>query len=233
MITNPIKFKDFKSPKDIEIKNEEHDDVKLKKFIFSKNPFRYSEMPNINIKANNIKESQTLSKKNFPQNLSIFLPNKIEPVDNKISNKVQFIQAPLQYRPRNDMERIMDTLNKQNYGRISDVFIKKTLKGFGVGDAKKIIQKMNIDSDIDDSSYSQDGYESHNTKKLTENKLEELLETDSQQKKGYAVDEKKVKRNQTTRKLIDDIYTKTHFKALSSLAGNIIHFIIKKHIQRN
>ena len=238
MITNPIKFKEFKSPKDIEIKKEEHDDIKLKKFIFSKNPFRNSEMPDINIKANNIKESQTLSKKNFPEKLSIFLHNKIEPIDKsvKIINKGQLIQAPLRYRPRNDMERIMDTLNKYSYGRISDDFIKKTLKGFGVGDAKKMIQKMNIDIDLDDSNYSQDGYESRdtkNTKKLTENKLEEVVDEISGQKKCYAVNEKKVKMNQTARKLIDELYTKTHFKALSSLAGNILHFIIKKHIQRN
>ena len=57
----------------------------------------------------------------------------------------------LRFTARTDMERIVSNVNKFNYGRISEQFIKKQLKNIQIHQAKTLLKKMDIDYDLDDS----------------------------------------------------------------------------------
>ena len=131
-------------------------------------------------------------------------------------------------------ERIIDSVNKYNYGRVSYSYIKKQLKNLELGQAKKVLDKMNIDYNLDDSNNSierdKEGENnngesptkatSNNDKKIiSEEKLNMLIEKMNEKKLGYAIDEKKAQTNRATRLVMSELHTKTHFKALSCLSS--------------
>ena len=140
MITSPYKINDYhgnqiksfrpETPKShnkkLMLRQFETDNERLSKYLKTQNKFKkYKQFsPNHNIKKNPI----SLHKK----------------------NKDDIITQPLmKFKPRTDIERIIDTINSNYYGRIDDKLIKKQLKVLGLNDyhkAKK--QKLNEYSNL-------------------------------------------------------------------------------------
>jgi len=156
-------------------------------------------------------------------------------IDSNEDSSLQVEELDLPTRTINALKKAKINTVKELLNREFDEL--SAIKGLGeksVEDIKKVLDKMNIDYNLDDSNNSierdKEGENnngesptkatSNNDKKIiSEEKLNMLIEKMNEKKLGYAIDEKKAQTNRATRLVMSELHTKTHFKALSCLSS--------------
>ena len=142
----------------------------------------------------------------------------------KETENIVIVQPEMRFKPRTDLERIVETINTRNFGSVGPSLLNKHLKELRIGIVKKT-------STICDNSLMVDSFE------IRRNKRKSLKEEAEVMKNGECIDQKSLfnksieiktnqlnkhrlytnrqKANSDAKYLMSDLHTKTHFKAAS------------------
>lgn len=122
------------------------------------------------------------------------------------------IQQPeMRFKPRTDLERIIDSINKQNYSKMNVDLLQMQLKSLSLN-----VPKVKESKNVLIQEYGQDSNRINFLKKLEENNnkakvdyviTEDDLSTLSHKEKRKRID------NKEARNLLPDLHNRTHFKA--------------------
>lgn len=140
--------------------------------------------------------------------------------------KPVFVQPKMRFKPRTDLERIIETVNTQSYGRIGKSILYKQLKDLELNIVKKThINQENMElhelikekkkkkvKKIEEEEEEEE-YNELNIPQITQ----EMTETNNKNK----LLNKRKKVNSDAKTMMSDLHLKTHFKAASvfSLQG--------------
>ena len=114
----------------------------------------------------------------------------------------------MRYKPRTDLERIFDAINKYSYGRSDKEIINKQLKNLALGEPEISELEDEIDT-IEKPVNSDNGEEIKNNLMTDANLVQTHL---SKRVKRKRVD------NSDAKNLLKDYHNKTHFKATADIS---------------
>lgn len=120
----------------------------------------------------------------------------------------------MRFKPRTDLERVYDEVNKLNMGRISKFVIEKQLRELDLNTIKRT--NTNAVECLDFKNHLAMADKMKNVKMNT---LENELDKAEKNSKSTMEDKKK-KMNQDSKNMISELHEKTHFKGASEIANN-------------
>ena len=220
-------FKGFKTEKE---RIEEH--IKTSNFVFAdveqkveENKRKKKLMKSLNTSADNISVRSTINRDQSPihtkNNQSTVGKNSPKHRDSMKNlnpsssiDKRSIVQPYMRYKPRTDLERIYESINKNSFGRVNKNVVEKQLRGLDLNYAKKKEEEdFNPEDDLLElamkkkvDSYS-NGFAEDNIQKESKEKINN--------------EEKRLKLNLGAKNLMSDLHNKTHFKGASVLANKI------------
>ncbi len=129
-------------------------------------------------------------------------------------------QPKMRFKPRTDLERIVDSINEYNFNKINSDLVRKQLKILDLNYMKKKILKenqSNLSSSISETSSSYDEIrvkpETKTNNNSTDNKsMKSASQSNFYKSKRVLID------NSVAKQLMQEYHYKTHFKAASTLA---------------
>lgn len=140
----------------------------------------------------------------------------------------------MRFRPRTELERIVDSLNHYNYNKKNAEIVKKQMKKLDFTSMKKVkvrqLHKLNYSynsSNESDSSVSDDG-----TGKIGQyrNKLIKKQDVSKEKKTHY---ENLKAANESMRELMSNLHYKTHFKGAQQFSEEYLSKSKKKNMSRS
>ena len=131
----------------------------------------------------------------------------------------------MRFKPRTDLERIVETINTNNFGRVGTSILYKHLKELDIGTVKRSSNK-NEDLSNNNSLDQRRDRKKPNKKEgegihkgdnlsqtsLKENSFDQVNDIDKMKLKYFS---KRKKVNSVAKKVMSDLHKKTHFKAAS------------------
>jgi hypothetical protein len=145
--------------------------------------------------------------------------NDIIPEKHIIDNEGIIRQPEMRFKPRTDLERVYDEVNKINMGRISKFVIDKQLRELDLNTVKR--SNTNAMECIEFKNNLPMIDKMKNSRIITnENELEKV---DKNSK--CTIEEKKKKMNQDSKNMISELHEKTHFKGASEIANNCCNMV--------
>ena len=170
---------------------------------------------------------QYFNNNNIPSKIN---KNNIKSKDNNIktqSKKHYKIQQPkMRFKPRTDLERIVDSLNSYNYMKEYSELVRKQLKNLELNSLKKkLLKEENFESSTSELSSSFD-----------EIRVKSDISIDSNSISNSKKQEKKNKKTKgrifvypnMAKQLLGKYHIKTHFKGATALAENFINPELKE-----
>jgi len=132
----------------------------------------------------------------------------------RMDNEGVIRQPEMRFKPRTDLERVYDEVNKLNMGRISKFVIDKQLRELDLNTVKRSNKNAMECLEFKNNLAMIDKMK--NTRINTnENELEKV---DKNSKS--TIEDKKKKMNQDSKNMISELHEKTHFKGASEIANN-------------
>ena len=156
---------------------------------------------------------------------------KIPEKKRRRTRTVIYQQPRMRFKPRTEFERIVDTINDYNYGKVNNDLIKKQLKNMELALMKKKLLKekrnelSDSQSDSDNSSYDNANVKGNKHETSTERTSLNQSKQSFYKSKGSSrilVD------NSVAKKLMEEYHYKTHFKAAAQLADKYSDDIVKQ-----
>jgi hypothetical protein len=147
--------------------------------------------------------------------------DKVSDSDEEI-DKGLVIQPQMRYKPRTDLERIYEEINKNSFGAVNKHIVDRQLKGLDLNVARKN-EKLSKVNDLDDfdmigvHNNNKNNYESV-SKELHNKEEEEKLKKANKYKR-------KIDLNSEAKNFMKDLHNKTHFKAVSVIANKLEPFL--------
>lgn len=161
---------------------------------------------------------------------SIFSPNK-QTSNNKNDGNQGKLQIEFRYKPRTDLERIFDEINKNSFRKLDKRILDNHMREIQSRKSHRStdsFHKMNknYNNKDDNRSFDNEGSffnENHNE---IDEYLNDLRLKKEEEKKKMSND--KIKKlynrnkdlNQESKKILDELHHKTHFKAVSTIANH-------------
>ena len=144
----------------------------------------------------------------------------------KKTHTIVYEQPRMRFKPRTELERIVDSINDYNYGKINNDLIRKQFKSMEMALMKQKMlkeKKNEISETKTDSDSSYDNNNNNNDIIKMNNKQETTTDKASfNQSKQNFYRNKPFKRNlidnSVAKKLMEEYHYKTHFKAAAQLA---------------
>lgn len=155
---------------------------------------------------------------------------KVPEKKKKRTRSVVYQQPRMRFKPRTEFERIVDTINDYNYGKVNNDLIKKQLKNMELALMKKKLLKekrnelSDSQSDSDNSSYDNNvkGNKHDNSTERTSLNQSKQSFCKGKGSSRILVD------NSVAKKLMEEYHYKTHFKAAAQLADKYSDDIVKQ-----
>lgn len=202
MIKNPLKVKEYIGPIETSRKQlMEEASAKLngqKNFIFK----------------NYVTERERLAKHLEEKRIhDEYLKSCVEKKKKKSTSF--FYQPKMRFKPRTDLERIVDSINEYNYNKVNSDLVKKQLKSLDLHYMKKKIlkkEKNTLSSSTSDFSSSYDDI------KVKQEVTSEKSTMKSSSNNFFAVTKRNFIDNSVAKQLMQEYHYKTHFKAATTLA---------------
>ena len=203
MVNSPIKVTNYESPIENTRKNlidEENQKIQGNRgFIFK------------GFKTEKERIDEYLKNRNFYYNDEVSLNNSVEKSEEKNNNQFKststIIQPQMRYKPRTDLERIYESINKNSFGKADRTIIDKQLRDLDLN-VTKVNKNESRPSvpDYKDSGINLDHGSVQNHKREHSPK---------KPKNKY----KKKEINSEAKNLMKDLHFKTHFKGVTAIAN--------------
>ena len=144
----------------------------------------------------------------------------------KKTHTIVYEQPRMRFKPRTELERIVDSINDYNYGKINNDLIRKQFKSIEMALMKQKMlkeKKNEISETKTDSDSSYDNNNNNNDMMKLNSKQDTTTDKASfTQSKPNFYKNKQSKRNlidnSVAKKLMEEYHYKTHFKAAAQLA---------------
>lgn len=158
---------------------------------------------------------------------------KVPDKKRKRTHTVIYQQPRMRFKPRTEFERIVDTINDYNYGKVNNDLIKKQLKNMELALMKKKLLKEKRNELSDSQSDSDSSNDNANNANVKGNKHETSTErTSHNQSKQSFYKNKGSSRilvdNSVAKKLMEEYHYKTHFKAAAQLADKYSADVVRQ-----
>jgi hypothetical protein len=157
------------------------------------------------------------------RNINFYYPKEeIKPILTKENENVKMQQPALRFKPRTDLERIFDEINKNSFRKIDKEIIDKQIR---IIDKANINQKPLIENsdeipDYRDAPKDEEDYDDFDYLglKLVNDPLEEKKRLELE-KKNKLLKSRKKDLNLNAKSLMKELHNKTHFKGVTSLVN--------------
>lgn len=196
MVHSPIKVKNYENPVEStrkDLLDEENEKIQGNRgFIFK------------GYKTEKERIEEYLKNKNFYFHDSDHLNNSSSYVDTKQNQSLGgIVQPQMRFKPRTDLERIVESINKNSFGKADKQIVDKQLRGLDLNVTK--VKKSTTIADVPD--YKE--FVTHDNRHQSEAALEP-------HKRNR--DSKKKEMNSEAKHLMKDLHMKTHFKGVTVIA---------------
>jgi hypothetical protein len=125
------------------------------------------------------------------------------------------VQPRMRFKPRTDLERVFDEVNKNSFGRVDKNLIQKQLKKL---DLNVVIQPKENEDEILDFQTLQSLNKFNHTRSSILHRNEKNVDTSRKNEKKVDTHDKRRIMNQEAKNLMSDLHIKTHFKAAAAIA---------------
>lgn len=129
--------------------------------------------------------------------------------------KSQFLQPSMRYKPRTDLERVFDTINKYSFGRVSKEIVDRQLKSLDLTTNKQQIVQEQEELDFDNCILEVSNCQKNKVKMQTD--IEKQMETRdkirAKRKEFSMIRRRKFVDNSSAKQVMSELHNKTHFKA--------------------
>ena len=227
MVHSPIKVKDYMNPIEStreELMREEDQKIQGRRGFIFKGFKTEKERIEEHMKSISYVFAEAGSKKDNHNHSTVNKSVKIKrkhsqkkaQLNNSISQDKQvIIQPQMRYKPRTDLERIFEAINKNSFGRVNKNVIDKQLRGLDLNYAKKKGNMSKDDSQLIDYKTLQ------TLDKINKYDYSEDRDSDRVSKSSKNFDEKRKNMNVEAKNLMSDLHYKTHFKGATVIANRI------------
>jgi len=144
--------------------------------------------------------------------------DKIEDLNNSY-NKCMIKQPEMRFKPRTDLERIFDEINKNSFRKLDKNIIERQLKTLEINATKKNNESENDSDEIPDykdAAKMEEQYDDFDYLGL--DKQTEETKAEIEKKMKYQISRKK-ELNSQAKNLMKELHNKTHFKGVTSMVN--------------
>jgi predicted N-acyltransferase len=235
MVSSPIQVKDYLNPIDNtrkEFLQEEDQKIQGRRGIVLKG-FK-TEKERIEEHLRNVHQlyldsGQNKTKENLLTNKTI---SRLETNQSSILNKsrdneknkypvfssydgIRLMQPEMRFKPRTDLERLYDEINKNSLGRVNRHLIDKQLRELDL----IVTKKTKDENEEEHLEYKPDYMLMTKFSKADPTRDFSIDERDNSAKKEKKVEDKRKKMNVEAKHVMSDLHNKTHFKGATEIAN--------------